>query len=148
MRVIMCNCENGDLIWIRITDLRAQELSGKRFMSHSAHSDVLMLWPCVGVRFLNLKGDIIVWWCGAVVNVEICCSHEDGCLKLACVIFLSHFLPFIPIRYCNFYTENWRRKNFTQKLIVYFTNNYTEMTGNTWNFTWEKLEYFIVKQFL
>lgn len=87
----MCYCENGDLIWIRITDLRAQELSGKRFMSHSAHSDVLMLWPCVGIRFQNLKGDIICWRCGAVVHVKPWCSHGDGCLNLAYAVSLSHF---------------------------------------------------------
>lgn len=82
----MCNCENGDLIWIRITDLRAQELSGKRLMSHSAHSDVLMLWPCVGIRFQNLKEDIICQRYGAVVHVEPWCSHADGWLNLACAI--------------------------------------------------------------
>ncbi len=41
---------------------------------------------------LKLERRIICRGCGAVVYVEIWCSHGGGCLNLACVIFLSHII--------------------------------------------------------
>ncbi len=75
-------------------------------------ADALAMCWC---KVFKLERRIICRGCGAVVYVEIWCSHGGGCLNLACVIFLSHIISD---------NENWCRNNFTQKLLVYFTNNY------------------------